>query len=306
MADPPTPPHMARELGLSSLFVLTGERNAVMVYVSESIAEILGYDRYDLVGKTSYLIFHPDEIPLLREIHYYALQHEKVGCIMYMRLLHQRGFYVDCAVTYSTVYDLTVGIVTRAINGPNIIRLAATAREVVEARGGVDGITMKRWSTTPGSRSPTASPIPRTPLPDKPWEENWVRAPPSPRTFFLLDRFTDTARIMFVSNRLLVSAAQDTSFYAIVRPQDRIRVRQWIDAAKLWAPVVYDEERTGGHGYLVFDVMKIPDLPPLNHAEPQGTEESVRVEGQEFIRVEGIFTASSDGIAAIIAPVSEE
>ncbi len=27
MADPPTPPHMARELGLSALFVLTGERN---------------------------------------------------------------------------------------------------------------------------------------------------------------------------------------------------------------------------------------------------------------------------------------
>ncbi|CAK9783186.1 hypothetical protein CC85DRAFT_263927 [Cutaneotrichosporon oleaginosum] len=302
MADPPTPP-LARELGLSALFVLTGERNAVMVYVSESIAEILGYEPGDLVGKTSYLIFHPDEIPLLREIHFFALQHEKVGCIMYMRLLHQRGFYVDCAVTYSTVYDLTVGIVTRAINGPNVIRLAATAREVVEARGGVDGVTMQRWSTPPGSRSPTASPLP--PNPRKPWESDWVRAPPSPRTFFLLDRFTDTARIMFASNTLLVDAATDTSFYAVVRPQDRPRVRQWIDAAKLWAPVVYDEERTGGHGYLVFDVMKIPDPPPAGQAEPQGTEESVRVDGQEFISVEGIFTASSDGIAAIITPVTD-
>ncbi|GMK56533.1 hypothetical protein CspeluHIS016_0303730 [Cutaneotrichosporon spelunceum] len=305
MADPPGG-QMAREFGLSSLFVLTGERNAVMVYVSDSISEILGYDPDDLVGKTSYLIFHPDEIPLLREIHYYALQHEKVGCIMYMRLLHQRGFYVDCAVTYSTVYDLTVGIVTRAINGPNIIRLAATAREVVEARGGVDGVTMRRWSTPAGSRSPTASPLMRPYADDKPWEADWLRAPPSPRTFFLLDRFTDTARIMFVSNTLLVSATQGTSFYAIVRPQDRPRVRQWIDAAKLWAPIVYDEERTGGHGYLVFDVMKIPDFPPPNYAEPQGTEESVWSEGQEFVRVEGIFTASSDGVAAIIAPVADE
>lgn len=59
----------------------------------------------------------------------------------------------------STVYDLTVGILTRAINGPNVIRqsnspsagyrakltagLAATAREVVEARGGVDGVYMQ-------------------------------------------------------------------------------------------------------------------------------------------------------------------
>lgn len=45
------------------------DEQAVMVYVSESIAEILGYEPQDLVGKTSYLIFHPDEIPLLREIH---------------------------------------------------------------------------------------------------------------------------------------------------------------------------------------------------------------------------------------------
>lgn len=40
-----------------------------MVYVSESISEILGYEPEDLVGKTSYLIFHPDEVELVRQVH---------------------------------------------------------------------------------------------------------------------------------------------------------------------------------------------------------------------------------------------
>lgn len=80
---------------------------------------------------------------------------------------------------------------------------------------------------------------------------------------------------MFISNDLLVNAAEvgclgksippvtthtqckDSVFYAIVRPQDRPKVRQWIDAAKTWAPIVYDEERSGGHGYLIFDVLKV-------------------------------------------------
>ena len=38
-------------------------------YVSSSIQEILGYTPEELIGKSGYLIFHPDEIPYLREIH---------------------------------------------------------------------------------------------------------------------------------------------------------------------------------------------------------------------------------------------
>jgi hypothetical protein len=81
---------------------------------------------------------------------------------------------MGAADTSSTVYDLTVGIITRAINGPNVIRelagvpkltagLAATAREVVEARGGVDGVTMRVSATLPStslfSPPPRAAPF---------------------------------------------------------------------------------------------------------------------------------------------------
>lgn len=47
------------------------------------------------------------------------------------------------------------------------------------------------------------------------------------------------------------------SLYSIIKPSDRPKVRQWIEAAKTWAPVVFDDERSGGHGYLNFSVLKV-------------------------------------------------
>ncbi|KAL1405988.1 hypothetical protein Q8F55_007671 [Vanrija albida] len=174
-----------RELGLSAMFVTTSEKNAIIVYVSESMTEILGYESKDLLGKSS-----------------------------------------------------------------------SRARD--------DRI---------------------------------------PRTFYLLDRFTETARIMFASNDLIINGSKlkGQSLYSIIRPSDRAKVRQWIEAAKTWAPVVFDDERSGGHGYLNFSVLKIPDFPPQGITLPQGTDETERsMPGQEFIPVEGIFIASSDGIACVI------
>lgn len=46
---------------------------------------------------------------------------------------------------------------------------------------------------------------------------------------------------------------------------------------------------------------QIPDLPPEGHTYPQGTDESERhMPGQEFILVEGIFTAGSDAVICVI------
>lgn len=52
------------------LFLLTCcLSQAKLNYVSESMQDILGYTSSDLIGKSVYLIFHPDEVPFLRQIH---------------------------------------------------------------------------------------------------------------------------------------------------------------------------------------------------------------------------------------------
>jgi hypothetical protein len=58
--------------------------------------------------------------------------------------------------------------------------------------------------------------------------------------------------------------------------------------------------------YLMIDV-QIPDLPPTTSIWPQGTDESERImPGQEFIAVEAIFTASSDGLTCVIERLAQE
>ena len=50
---------------------------------------------------------------------------------------------------------------------------------------------------------------------------------------------------------------------------------------------------------------QIPDLPPEGEIWPQGTDESERpLPGQEFIPVEGIFNACSDGVTCVIDPLT--
>lgn len=49
---------------------------------------------------------------------------------------------------------------------------------------------------------------------------------------------------------------------------------------------------------------QIPDLPPHGELYPQGTDETERsMPGQEFIPVEAIFTASSDGLMCVISRI---
>jgi hypothetical protein len=94
-----------------------------------------------------------------------------------------------------------------------------------------------------------------------------------PRTAFLIDRFTDTSRVIYVTNDIILHTGRvsshgdgadvqltDQSFYSIVKPSDRALVKEYIDRAKSWSPVVHDERRSGGHSYVEFEVLRVSDI----------------------------------------------
>lgn len=77
--------------------------------MSESIYDVLGYEPHELIGSSPYHIFHPDEIPVLLDIHRYvfeacaadgrrALVSEETACVTYMQLKHKSGEWLPCAV----------------------------------------------------------------------------------------------------------------------------------------------------------------------------------------------------------------
>ncbi|WWD17694.1 hypothetical protein CI109_102135 [Kwoniella shandongensis] len=299
------------ELGLSAWVACSADQEAKFHYVSESMQDILGYGSEDLVGKSCYLIFHPEEIPGLRQIHYQALTEERTACVAFFRVLHREGYYVECCCSYYTVYNMSLALYTRAVDGARTLQQALTAREVIEISPSSQGrFAVKRWpasTRTPLTSSPESTSMSLT-VPSL--DQRWPTPPkPTPRTFYIIDRFTDTSRVMYVSNDVIVNGSRlkNHSFYSIIRPSDRPHVRRYIESAKKSTPVMYNEHQSGGHGYTQFHVLKIPDLPPSDEPWPQGTDESERsMPGQEFILVEGIFTAGSDGLTCIIGKIKRD
>nr|ODN87473.1 hypothetical protein L203_03250 [Cryptococcus depauperatus CBS 7841] len=296
------------ELGLSAIVAVSADQEAKFQFVSESMQDILGYTSGDLIGKSCYLIFHPDEIPFLRHIHFSALVNEKTACVAYFRVLHREGYYVECCCSYYTVYNMSLALYTRAVDGQRTLQQALTAREVVEISPASKGRLLYKRRSASGavsesSQSPELATLEET---GKRWS---IPRKPSPRTFYILDRFTDSSRVLYVSNDVVTNGSSllNHSFYSIVKPSDRSHVRRYIEGAKQSTPVMFNEQQSGGHGYTTFHVLKIPDLPPAGEIWPQGTDDSERsIPGQGFIFVEGIFTASSDGLTCIISRVEPE
>lgn len=77
-----------------------GNANAQGIYqfLSDSIEDVLGYTPADLLGKSCYITFHPDEIPVLIDIHRRAVVGEGTAAVTYMRLRHASGEFVACAI----------------------------------------------------------------------------------------------------------------------------------------------------------------------------------------------------------------
>lgn len=293
------------EPSLSYIAVVSGDKSGIYQYVSDSVTDVLGFEPAELLGRSCYKVFHPEELAKLGEVHYRALADESAACVAYMRLLHKDGYWVECSVSYSTVYDKSLTLVSRIHAGSRGFEHAITAREIFEISPASQG----RFSITrQGSAASSPSP-PKTASPTPP---PFHQLPPSsrtPRTFFLIDRFTNTARVMYVSNDVIVNGntLKNNPFYSIIKPSDRALVRDHIERAKQSSPLGRDYRGSGGHAYTRFSVLKIPDLPPISSIWPGGTDESERMmPGQEFIQVEAIFTASSDGLTCVIERLQSE
>lgn len=168
------------------------------------------------------------------------------------------------------------------------------------------------------SHSPQSSrsllPMSRPPLPSPPSSHPQTLSQTQlrsrrPRTAFFINRFTQACTVEYVSNCLVVNALPrllDKPFFCIVRPSDRGLVRTYIERAKEAGPVVKNEEKGGTHGFCRFSVLKIPDFPPLDQVFPLSTDEDERsMPGQEFIPVEAVFTAGSDGVLCVIERLSK-
>ena len=82
--------------------------DARLLYVSNSIVDILGYSPQEVIGKSCWEYFHPDEIPFARAIHGRGVQLDKAAVLNYCKIRDKRGIWIGCECVFTIVHDVLV------------------------------------------------------------------------------------------------------------------------------------------------------------------------------------------------------
>lgn len=85
---------------------LTEEAN--ILYSSDSIVDILGHTPDEVVHRSVWQFFHPDELPLAKAKHNRGVRLDKAAVLSYCRLKNRQEDWVGCECCFSVVYDVMV------------------------------------------------------------------------------------------------------------------------------------------------------------------------------------------------------
>ncbi|KEF59755.1 uncharacterized protein A1O9_04603 [Exophiala aquamarina CBS 119918] len=160
--------------------------DAQIRYCSDSIEDILGYVPSEVLGRSCWDYFHPDEIPFARKVHGRGVSLDKASVLNYCRVRHKDGSWIGCECVFTVVYDVLVASTSIYTIGPK-------ARERELASGAIRRI----FSSSP--RDPRyhmlsylSNKFSQDPYQDAHFLE--------PRAALFLNRFTRTSTVMYATN----------------------------------------------------------------------------------------------------------
>jgi PAS domain-containing protein len=82
--------------------------DAHILYSSDSIVDILGHTPDEVVNKSVWDFFHPDEVPIAQQLHGRSVRLDKASVLSYCRIKNRQGDWVGCECCFSIVYDVMV------------------------------------------------------------------------------------------------------------------------------------------------------------------------------------------------------
>lgn len=85
---------------------LTNE--AHILYSSDSIVDILGHTPDEVVNRSCWDFFHPEEVPVAKQLHSRGVRLDKAAVLSYCRIKNRQGDWVGCECCFSVVYDVMV------------------------------------------------------------------------------------------------------------------------------------------------------------------------------------------------------
>lgn len=158
------------------------ESEANILFASDSIVDILGYQANEVLGKSCFDYFHPDEVPFARSVHSKGVLLDKAAVLHYMRILSRDGQWVSCECCFTVVHDVLVACTSiyqrsekserRALEAPQIRRLFSSSPR--DPRYHMLEHLSPKFKMPPMEREPRAA--------------------------LILNRFTRTLTVMFATN----------------------------------------------------------------------------------------------------------
>ncbi|KAF2662680.1 hypothetical protein K491DRAFT_700407 [Lophiostoma macrostomum CBS 122681] len=111
--------------------------DARILYSSDSIVDILGHTPDEVVNRSVWDWFHPQDVPVAKRKHQRGVKLDKAAVLSYAHIKNRNGDYVCCECCFSVVYDVMVcctsiyraGISSqkRAVEAPLVRRLFASS-----------------------------------------------------------------------------------------------------------------------------------------------------------------------------------
>jgi len=314
---------------VSFIGIVDFSEDARWIFLTDSVADLLGYEPAELIGKPSLELAHPDEFARLKQMHYDTISQDKAAVLAYLRLKHKDPYrgYILCGVTRTVVHNVLVGSVSFASPGPKAFHNASTAQEVEIVTPSARKFEFRRWNDP--------SPMPSGPQTSSATVDNSseIRAsknkpksfPPLPsqsiRAALILNRFTINCTVMHCTNDDILAATTTIgrSFYDFVALSDEDAVRSWIDVVKGWGVNERGQPSDGGFGFGRFSLLvdgrdssaRVTELflsgrqarsqaaRSFSRTSSRRSQPSSTPEGT-LILVDAIFSAHSDGLLVIL------
>ncbi|KAF1834021.1 hypothetical protein BDW02DRAFT_352376 [Decorospora gaudefroyi] len=196
--------------------------DARIMYSSDSIVDILGHTPDEVVNRSVWQFFHPDELPLARAQHSRGVKLDKAAVLSYCRLRNRQGDWVGCECCFSVVYDVLVCCTSIYRHG------IQSQKRAIEAP-----IVRKIFSSSPKDPryhmlSHLSSKFDLSPE-DQTHE---------PRAALFLNRFTRTMTVMYATSGIeqIIGISGDAmkgrSFYYMIAPECMADAVNCLEAAK--------------------------------------------------------------------------
>ncbi|KAI9054907.1 hypothetical protein LZ554_002051 [Drepanopeziza brunnea f. sp. 'monogermtubi'] len=204
---------------------------ATIMFASESIVDILGFAPEEVIGRSWFDYFHPDDSFTARLFHHEKIKMDRASVLHYPRIGNRDGYWVSCECVFTVVYDVLVSC-TSIYRGPDDARNTRRAEIAPQIE--------RIFASSP--RDPRYHMLEHL--------SSKFRAPPQPSFFepraaLILNRFTRTLTVMYATNAvssiLGVTPEQfkDKSFYECMQENCLPAAIRALESAKANDSIAY-------------------------------------------------------------------